>query len=82
LNFGLQARIVGPQFDDDLNQFRLPGYASVDAIVSRRLSPAVELFAAAENLFNQRYVVGRTPTTTLGPPLLIRGGLRVRLPGK
>jgi len=82
LNFGLQARIVGRQFDDDLNQFRLPGYWSVDAIVSRRLSPAVELFAAAENLFNQRYVVGRTPITTLGPPLLVRGGLRVRLPRK
>ena len=81
LSFGLQTRIVGQQFDDDLNQFRLPGYASVDASVSRRLSHSVEVFAAAENLFNQRYVVGRTPTTTLGPPLLIRAGFRLHLPG-
>jgi hypothetical protein len=39
----------------------------------------VELFAAAENLFNQRYDIGRTPVRTLGPPLLARFGVRLRL---
>jgi outer membrane receptor protein involved in Fe transport len=80
IDFGLQARIVGSQFDDDLNQFPLPRYFNVDAIVSRHLSHNLEAFAAAENLFNQRYVVGRTPITTLGPPALIRAGIRLRFP--
>jgi len=35
----------------------------------------------AENLLNQRYLTGRTPVTTVGPPILIRGGIRFRLRG-
>jgi outer membrane receptor protein involved in Fe transport len=73
---GVQTRVVGPQFDDDLNQFRLPGYFTVDAVVSRDFGPNFEVFVAAENLLNQQYIVGRTPTTILGPPLLIRAGFR------
>jgi hypothetical protein len=42
----------------------------------------VELFAAAENIFNQRYTVGRTPVETLGPPLLARIGIRLTLPAR
>jgi outer membrane receptor protein involved in Fe transport len=82
LNFGLQTRILGQQFDDDLNRFGLPGYVNVDGIVSRALSKNLEIFVAAENLFNQQYMVGRTPTTTVGPPLLVRAGFRFRSTGK
>ncbi len=81
LNVGLQTRAVGQQFDDDLNQFHLPKYFNVDGIVSRGLSKNFEIFIAAENLLNQRYIVGRTPITTVGPPLLIRAGFRFRLTG-
>ena len=58
VSFGLQSRIVGVQFDDDLNLFRLPAFFTVDALVSRPISRNIEVFAAAENFLNQRYVVG------------------------
>jgi outer membrane receptor protein involved in Fe transport len=79
LTAGLQARITGAQFDDDQNRLRLGRYFTLDALASRRLTHGLELFAAAENLFNQRYEIGRTPVTTVGPPLLLRFGVRLRL---
>lgn len=79
INLGVQGRVVGDQFDDDLNLFRLPGYFTIDALGSRRLNSRLEVFAAAENLFNRRYVTGRTPVTTVGPPLLLRVGFKLHL---
>jgi outer membrane receptor protein involved in Fe transport len=79
LTAGLQARFAGAQYDDDQNRFRLGRYFTLDALASRRLARGLDLFAAAENLFNQRYEIGRTPVTTLGPPVLVRFGLRLRL---
>jgi hypothetical protein len=37
------------------------------------------LFVAAENPFNNRYETGKTPVTTIGPPILVRVGFRVHL---
>jgi outer membrane receptor protein involved in Fe transport len=79
LTLGLQGRASGDQFDDDQNRFRLGSYFTIDAFASRRLSRGLELFAAAENLLNRRYAVGRTPVTTTGPPALLRFGLRLHL---
>jgi outer membrane receptor protein involved in Fe transport len=79
LSFGLQGRAAGVQFDDDQNLFKLGGYFTLDAFVSRRLARGVEAFAAAENLTGQRYEVGRTPILTLGPPAFVRIGVRLRL---
>jgi outer membrane receptor protein involved in Fe transport len=79
LSFGIQARASGPQFDDDRNLLRLGGYFNLDALASRRLARGVEAFVAAENLTGRRYEVGRTPVLTLGPPLFVRVGLRLRL---
>jgi outer membrane receptor protein involved in Fe transport len=78
-SFGVQARAGGNQFDDDQNRFPLGRYFTLDALASRPLRRGLELFAAAENLLNQRYIAGRTPVTTLGPPILLRFGLRFRL---
>lgn len=77
--FGLQGRFAGAQFDDDLNRFRLERFMTLDALASRKLAGGAEVFVAAENLLGTRYEVGRTPLTTLGPPLLVRLGLRLRL---
>ncbi|HLL76897.1 MAG TPA: TonB-dependent receptor [Pyrinomonadaceae bacterium] len=74
----LQARASGGQFDDDLNRLRLDPFLTLDAFASRHVGPRFELFAAAENLTGARYEVGRTPTTTLGPPRALRLGLRLR----
>lgn len=75
---GLQGRTIGSQFDDDQNRFRLGRFFTLDALASRALTQGVEIFAAAENLFDQRYDVGRTPIRTVGPPILARVGLRLR----
>ncbi len=72
----LQARAAGQQFDDDLNQFRLEPFLQVDTFVSRKLSARFTLFIAAENLFNSRYSVGRTPLRTISAPTTVRLGLR------
>jgi outer membrane receptor protein involved in Fe transport len=74
-----QGRASSSQFDDDQNVFRLGSYLTLDALASREVSRSLDVFVAAENLFNQRYEVGKTPVTTLGPPLLVRAGLRVQL---
>jgi outer membrane receptor protein involved in Fe transport len=74
-----QGRAVGAQFDDDQNRFRLDRFFTLDAFVSRQVASGVELFAAAENLFDQEYDIGRTPLRTIGPPLLARFGVRLRL---
>jgi outer membrane receptor protein involved in Fe transport len=76
---GLQGRASSAQFDDDQNLFRLGSYFTLDAFVSRRLSRALDIFAAAENVLNQQYEVGKTPVTTLGPPTLVRVGIRIHL---
>jgi outer membrane receptor protein involved in Fe transport len=74
-----QGRAGGAQFDDDQNQFRLDSYFTVDAFASRSLGHGVEVFGAFENLFNQRYDIGRTPLRTIGPPVLARIGIRFNL---
>lgn len=79
INFSLQGRATGAQFDDDQNRFVLHRYLTLDALASRRIKHGAELFIAAENIFHTRYEVGRTPVTTLGPPLLVRAGFRLRL---
>ena len=79
ITLGIQARGASNQFDDDQNRFPLEKYFTLDALVSRRITSAVDAFVAAENLFNQRYSIGLTPLRTIGPPLLMRVGFRLRL---
>jgi outer membrane receptor protein involved in Fe transport len=79
---GLQGRVVGAQFDDDQNQFKLDRFFTLDALASRPVGHGVELFAAVENLFDREYTVGRTPLRTIGPPLLARFGIRLRMGSK
>jgi outer membrane receptor protein involved in Fe transport len=76
---GLQGRGSSAQFDDDQNLFRLAPYFTFDVIVLRRVAHNIEAFVAIENLFNQRYEVGKTPVTSLGPPILMRAGFRFHL---
>ena len=68
---GVQARWSSRQFDDDLNQFPLRGYAAVDLFASRG-----NVYVAVENLTNERIEAGATPVVTLGQPRAVRFGLR------
>lgn len=79
LTFALQGRGSSSQFDDDQNLLPLDPYFTLDAFLSRRITRNLEVFAAAENIFDQRYMTGRTPVRTIGPPLLVRFGFRLRM---
>jgi len=73
----LQVRAMSSQFDDDRNQFPLGSATIVDLSASRPIGRGIELFGAVENLFDDDYIVGATPTHTIGLPRTIRGGLRL-----
>jgi outer membrane receptor protein involved in Fe transport len=75
-----QVRLVGAQFDDDLNLFELERYGVIDVSASQRVRPGLHLFAAVENLSDADYDVGRTPIRTIGWPRSVRVGVRVFLP--
>jgi outer membrane cobalamin receptor len=78
-----QARYSGSQFEDDLNSLTLKSYFVLDARLSRRIKHGLEAFVSVENLSDSRYPVGLTPIATLGPPRILRVGLRIDLaPGK
>jgi outer membrane receptor protein involved in Fe transport len=74
---GLQARWSSSQFDDDQNRFRLGSSTTVDALVSRGLGHGLSVFAAGENLLDERAETGRTPLRTLSAPRTVRAGVRI-----
>lgn len=80
LLLSLQGRFVGQQFDDALNQYPLARFYAMDLLVGRNVNRHVEVFAAAENVTDKRYQVARTPTLSVGPPILFRVGMRVDFP--
>jgi outer membrane receptor protein involved in Fe transport len=51
----VQVRVIGPQFEDDLNTLSMNGYAVLDAFLTRILAGGLEVFAGAENILNVRY---------------------------
>jgi len=79
VTIAIQGRAVGEQFDDDQNLLGLDRFFTLDLFASRALGRNLEAFAAFENLFDQRYAIGRTPVKTIGPPLLARVGIRLRI---
>jgi len=76
-NAALQGRFLGNQFDDDQNLLPLGRAFSLDAQVSREVGWHTSLFFAAQNLTNDRFYVSATPVYTVGPPVLVRGGVRI-----
>ena len=76
----MQARMIGAQFDDDLNLFELESFGVVDVSASQALRRGLHLFVAVENLLDADYDVGRTPIRTIGWPRTTRIGIRVFLP--
>jgi outer membrane cobalamin receptor len=72
----LSLRSYSAQFDDDLNQFRLAGFATVQAAARQRLSKNVSAIAEIDNALNKEYYVAFTPTPNIGEPRMWRLGLR------
>lgn len=78
-SFGVQSRISDAQWEDDLNTLRLRPYFTLNATTAYRIDRRVEMFVAAENVFNSRYDIGLTPTRTVAAPAFVRVGLRLSL---
>ena len=83
----VQGRFVGNQFDDDQNQYPLGRFYTMDLQLGRNITRNMEVFAAAENLLDQRYNVANTPVANgslfnIGPPILYRVGLRLNFPAE
>lgn len=74
---GMQTRFSSSRFEDDVNTFRLGAYTTTDSLVSFRPSERMEIFAAAENVFNNRYDIGLTPNRTVAGTTFVRIGLRI-----
>jgi outer membrane receptor protein involved in Fe transport len=72
----IQGRTESNEFDDDQNLFPLGSYFVLSATVSHPLPKGFDIFFQGENLTNEVYSIGRTPTPTIGQPILVRGGLR------
>jgi outer membrane cobalamin receptor len=69
-------RAFGLQFDDDLNRFKLPGYAALQLAAEQHLTKSLSAIAAIENLLDRSYLVALTPFPNTGEPRLWRVGLR------
>jgi outer membrane receptor protein involved in Fe transport len=80
LLLSVQGRFAGQQYDDDQNTLPLKRFYTMDLEIGRAFTRHLELFAAAENLLDQRYQVARTPIVNIGPPILYRAGLRLIFP--
>jgi outer membrane receptor protein involved in Fe transport len=84
VNVSVQGRYIGDQFEDDINSLKLGDYFVVDLMLWRPIPiPKVssgEVFLGIENLFDRTYEAGKTTDgiVTIGAPLLVHGGLRVR----
>ncbi|HEX5475071.1 MAG TPA: TonB-dependent receptor [Vicinamibacterales bacterium] len=74
----LNWRVIGAQFDDDVNRFRLGAAAPLDGRVAWRAWPGLEVFAALENVFDESIDTGRTPIRTIGQPRVARAGVVAR----
>jgi outer membrane receptor protein involved in Fe transport len=75
-SFAFQGRASSAQFDDDLNLFRLEPYFQLDAFAAKKFKENLQFYVAVENVFNNRFSVGRTPIRTVSSALNLRVGLR------
>ncbi|ACL64756.1 TonB-dependent receptor [Anaeromyxobacter dehalogenans 2CP-1] len=79
---GAELRAVSRQYEDDRNALPMGGYVLLDLAASVPLRGGLEAFAAAENVLDRRYLVGRAGVDTIGAPRMVRAGLRVRMGGE
>jgi len=63
-----QARYLGSQFEDDQNTQPIGSVVLVDARAERAVGSGFSVFAAGQNLFDRRYLVGRAGIDTEGAP--------------
>jgi len=79
---GWTARVQGiaafVQYEDDQNTLPLGTQFRLDAYLARAIGPAVEIYAAVENILDRRDLVGRAGVDTISGPFTVRLGVRLR----
>jgi outer membrane receptor protein involved in Fe transport len=75
----LMGRISGRQYDDDANVNLLHSYFRMDLYASHTFGQRIEVFTAAENLFDRTIEISKTPSTTLDAGRTARAGFRLQL---
>jgi outer membrane cobalamin receptor len=69
-------RSLSLAFDDDLNQFKLPGFATLQISAQQHLTPKLSAVVQVDNLLDRTYLVALTPTANTGAPRIWQVGLR------
>ncbi|HXA49998.1 MAG TPA: TonB-dependent receptor, partial [Candidatus Acidoferrum sp.] len=64
------------QFDDDLNVFRLPGYATLQFVLRQHLVRSLSGEVTLENALDRVFYTAFTPTPNIGAPRLVKVGLK------
>lgn len=64
-SLSLTVRHVGDQFDDDLNQHRLPPATTVDAFAAWPVTRSLQLTARVQNMFNEEVIAGEADDGTV-----------------
>jgi iron complex outermembrane recepter protein len=77
-----EVRYLGRQFEDDLNTLSMGSVVLVGARAERDLIAGFSVFAAAQNLFDRRYIVGRAGIDTEGAPRTFEAGIAYRARAK
>jgi outer membrane cobalamin receptor len=73
-SFGIRSYSL--QFEDDVHPFILPGFATLQFTAMQRLPRGFSVRGVVENLLDRQYLVGFSPTPTIGSPRLVRFGVR------
>ena len=69
-------RSFGLAFDDDQNQFKLPGFAALQLSAQQHITGKLSAVASVDNMLDRSYLVALTPNPNTGSPRLWRIGLR------
>jgi len=80
ISFSVEGRMVGLQFDDAANQFPMGRFFVMDGKVSHTFGRGLEVFADAENLFDEKFLIAASGGQQLGLPIAARIGFRWQLP--
>jgi len=69
-------RSVSLAFDDDLNQFLLPGFATIGLTGQQQLTRQLFAVVSVDNLLDRTFIVALTPNPNKASPQVWRVGLR------
>lgn len=75
LRWVVEGRWASDAFEDDLEELALGELFVVDLGITAPLSRELDITVAAENLFDERFTVGRLPEERLGAPRTVWVGL-------